>query len=248
MASAICTPCLTPRTLCTLRMVGATFPSEPAIPAMHDASVPKSRCSGAASPVILPMNPLRLGPRRRGMSPTALLIAGVCLIRDRFCPRSFAKPMPGSSTWDHRGMPAASATRDRSARAADTSDTTSSYCVMPCIVSGVPLLCMMTIGTCSLATAGSMPGSNSPPETSFTMSAPAPTAACATAACRVSIEIGTSDASLSFRMTGIVLCSSTSTSTSLAPGRVDSPPTSMTEAPSPTSLSACSTARSADPS
>mmetsp|Transcript_21716 Transcript_21716/g.47343 ORF Transcript_21716/g.47343 Transcript_21716/m.47343 type:complete len:204 (-) Transcript_21716:981-1592(-) len=156
--------------------------------------------------------------------------------------------MPGSSICMHRGIPALSASRDRSNKVAATSDTTSSYFVMLCMVLGFPLMCIKTIGTRNLATVANISGSYVPPETSLTMSAPASIAAFATAAFRVSIEMGISDiCARTFSITGTVLCSSSCIATSLAPGRVDSPPISMMSAPSFTISNAWFAAMSADP-
>mmetsp|Transcript_1919 Transcript_1919/g.5096 ORF Transcript_1919/g.5096 Transcript_1919/m.5096 type:complete len:249 (+) Transcript_1919:1759-2505(+) len=106
-------------------------------------------------------------------------------------------------------------------------------------------MCMSTIGTRSRATVGNMSRSKVPPDTSFTMSAPARTAASATAACRVSIETAVSrHRSRRARMTGTVRRICSSTSISVAPGLVDSPPMSMMVAPSSTISRARATDRS----
>jgi len=51
----------------------------------------------------------------------------------------------------------------------------------------------MIIGTLSFPTVENIVGSCVPPDTSFTISAPASMAAFATTACRVSMDIGTSE-------------------------------------------------------
>src|SRR6266542_1713618 len=68
---------------------------------------------------------------------------------------------------------------------------------------------------------------------SLTMAAPASSAARATMAFVVSIEIGMVERFASYLITGRTLCSSSSADTVAAPpGRVDSPPTAMMSAPS----------------
>jgi hypothetical protein len=67
----------------------------------------------------------------------------------------------------------------------------------------------------------------------LTRLAPAAIAARITSGLLVSIEIGTVTLATSCSITGMTRASSSSTSTSAAPGRVDSPPTSMIAAPSP---------------
>src|SRR5918994_3654574 len=78
--------------------------------------------------------------------------------------------------------------------------------------------------------------------TSLTISAPASSAAAATVAFDVSIEIG-APASARPSSTGPTRRSSSPTVTPSDPGRVDSPPTSSRSAPSPTSSCPCSIAR-----
>ena len=109
-------------------------------------------------------------------------------------------------------------------------------------------MCISTIGTRKRATVGSMLASASPAETSFTMSAPASTAAAATAALRVSTEIATASARCSriAAMTGMTRSISSHAGTAGAPGLVDSPPTSITSAPSETISSARATAAATD--
>ena len=94
-----------------------------------------------------------------------------------------------------------------------------------------PRQCISTHGQPASATTLAMCGSARPPETSLTSAAPASSAAAATAARVVSMLIGT-PAAASSRMTGTTRAISVSASTRPAPGRVDSPPTSMRSAPS----------------
>ena len=94
----------------------------------------------------------------------------------------------------------------------------------------------------ALRTTSNMSGS-APPETSFTIAAPAASASAATLAFRVSIEIGIAGWSSARRsITGRTRSSSSSTETAVEPGRVDSPPTSRMSAPSSTIRVACATA------
>lgn len=70
---------------------------------------------------------------------------------------------------------------------------------------------------------------------SLTITAPAPRAARATSGFRVSIEMGTrTPAARIAATTGSTRSISSAADTSRAPGRVDSPPTSITPAPSAT--------------
>ena len=82
------------------------------------------------------------------------------------------------------------------------------------------------------------------PSTSFTTSAPASIAFAATSAWRVSTERGTEVTAARRVRTGAILAHSASGETAEAPGRVDSPPTSIRSAPSRTSCSAWATAAS----
>ena len=94
------------------------------------------------------------------------------------------------------------------------------------------------------ATTSNIAGS-SPAETSFTMAAPASSAARATSGLRVSTDTGTSGSSSAMRrITGTTRCISSSAGTTSEPGRVDSPPTSSRSAPSATICVACFTASS----
>src|ERR1035437_4249202 len=77
------------------------------------------------------------------------------------------------------------------------------------------------------------------------MLAPAASAARATPDFTVSIEIGTLIWLANRSMTGITRRSSSASATGKAPGRVDSPPTSIISAPCSTSSKACATAAGA---
>jgi hypothetical protein len=102
--------------------------------------------------------------------------------------------------------------------------------------------CITIAGTFDAATTSTMAASRSP-LTSLTTIAPAATAAAATAARRVSMLTATPLAASS-SITGTTRRSSSSAATGTAPGRVDSPPTSIRWAPSSTSWRAWATARS----
>ena len=110
------------------------------------------------------------------------------------------------------------------------------------MVVGSPRICIIIIGMFNSAAVSSACGRVSA-RTSFQMCAPAATAARITSGCEVSIEIMTSCCA-SACTTGMTLRISSSTSTTDAPGRVDSPPTSITVAPSATICNARATAAS----
>src|SRR3989442_453459 len=112
------------------------------------------------------------------------------------------------------------------------------------MVSGVPRMCMRITPTPASATTGVSSGSKARPATSFTTAAPAAMAARATGALRVSTEIGPSRRRASCSITGTTRAISSSTVTGVAPGRVDSPPTSSSSQPSAMSRSAWAMARS----
>ena len=78
--------------------------------------------------------------------------------------------------------------------------------------------------------------------TSLTIEAPAPTAAAMTSGLLVSTDTATSNRDAMRSITGTTRSISTAASTADAPGRVDSPPTSMIEAPSAMSAAARSIA------
>ncbi|AMD55941.1 hypothetical protein ATO49_25600 [Mycolicibacterium fortuitum subsp. fortuitum DSM 46621 = ATCC 6841 = JCM 6387] len=86
-------------------------------------------------------------------------------------------------------------------------------------------------------------GSARPPETSLTICAPFSSATFATSACMVSM-LTVIPWAASASITGATRAASTEGSTRTAPGRVDSPPTSMIAAPAAARASPCSTARS----
>src|SRR5213080_2543391 len=111
------------------------------------------------------------------------------------------------------------------------------------MVAGVPCMCIRTTGTPSRAHRGSIAASAMPAETSFTTSAPAPSAARATSAFIVSTEIGTRTAARTAPSTGSRRRRSSPPGTAIAPGRVDSAPTSSARAPAATISAAASAAR-----
>lgn len=95
-------------------------------------------------------------------------------------------------------------------------------------------MCIRIMVQPSFATVGSMFSSIFPADTSLTMLAPASTAASATEARYVSIEIEISSKADWARMnlmTGRIRASSSSVETCRALGRVDCPPISMIETP-----------------
>ena len=104
---------------------------------------------------------------------------------------------------------------------------------------------MRHTGTPSAAAASSAPSRRSA-RTSLIMPAPAATAARMTSGRLVSIDTGTSTALAIAATTGTTRASSSSTVIGVAPGRVDSPPTSITSAPCSTSCFARATAASID--
>ena len=110
------------------------------------------------------------------------------------------------------------------------------------MVAGVPFMCMRTTAAPERATTSAMAGSERSALVSLTMSAPASSAARATAALVVSTEM---KADVFFRraqMTGTTRPSSSASGTGCEPGRVLSPPTSMMSAPSKASSRPRSTA------
>ncbi len=111
-------------------------------------------------------------------------------------------------------------------------------------------MCMMMKAAPRSASSGHIASSPRPPVTSFTIFAPASKAAAATSAFEVSIESKVSPASSS--IIGITRRFSSATSTGSAPGRVDSPPTSMMLAPLAiifrASASACGAGKNLPPS
>ncbi len=106
-----------------------------------------------------------------------------------------------------------------------------------------PRQCMTTNGTRASATTGTMRASARPPLTSLTRRAPAATDCSATEARMVSTLTMTPSAA-SARTTGSTRRSSSASSTRVAPGRVDSPPTSIRSAPAATRSRPCLTAAS----
>src|SRR3954451_12496379 len=96
-----------------------------------------------------------------------------------------------------------------------------------------------------LATRPASSGSKRNADTSFTMRAPAWSAASATTSLVVSMETRATPPTARRSTTGTTRWSSSSAGTGSAPGRVDSPPTSSISAPSAASSSPCLTAASA---
>lgn len=96
---------------------------------------------------------------------------------------------------------------------------------------GFPCMCMTTMPQAELAHVASIAGSAVRPETSLMIFAPALRAAAATQDFCVSMEMRPSQVSRSDWMRGMVLSISVAAGTGLAPGRVDSPPISMMDAP-----------------
>src|SRR5258705_6940464 len=111
------------------------------------------------------------------------------------------------------------------------------------MVAGVPCLCMNTYPARAPATRGIMSASPRPAVMSLTTVAPASRAAAATEASEVSTLTGTPASEARRRMTGTTRRRCSSAGTGCEPGRVDSPPTSRTEAPAAASSRPCSTAR-----
>ena len=148
----------------------------------------------------------------------------------RFWATVLPKPMPGSRQIRSSGMPCATAKASRSSRNEATSAATSPYRGSACIVRGSPCMCMRQRYAPAPATTPASSGSPRRAVTSLTRIAPRSSAARATAAFDVSIEIGRSPPRRS--RTGTTRRSSSSAETPSEPGRVDSPPTSTIAAPS----------------
>ena len=185
--------------------------------------------SGPASRA--PRKLLRLAPTSSGRprAATASRWASSC----QLCSPRLAKPRPGSSTTRSGSMPAAVAASQALASSSTTAATTPpgpSYVAKSAIRSLCARQCMATYVASEPATTSRIAGSASPPETSLTIRAPASSAAAATSARMVSTET-TAPSAASPEMTGTTRSSSSATTGRVAPGRVDSPPTSRTSAP-----------------
>jgi len=102
-------------------------------------------------------------------------------------------------------------------------------------------MCIRLAARPSSATASTAPG-RCKARTSLTSCAPASATARITSGWLVSTDIGTSVAAATALTVGIRRRSSSSSGTGVAPGRVDSPPISISAAPSATICSACATA------
>ena len=188
------------------------------------------------------MNDLREAPTTTGQPSAAR--SGSAARRRRLEAASLPKPMPGSSRVRSAGIPAAAAAAARPARNSCTSATTSAYAVSRCIVAGSPRMCMRTMPAPRPATTASMRASRAA-VTSLTRDAPAASAAAATSGLEVSTETITAGRRrASAATTGTTRSISSATGTVAAPGRVDSPPTSMTSAPASDMARACATAAS----
>jgi hypothetical protein len=103
-------------------------------------------------------------------------------------------------------------------------------------------MCMMIRAAFFSAASVIISGSARPPVTSLMIDAPASSAPSATAALVVSIEINAETFSRNFAITGTTRASSSFAETGMAPGRVDSPPTSIIPAPSAIIREPCSIA------
>src|SRR3984893_10725052 len=109
------------------------------------------------------------------------------------------------------------------------------------MVRGSPCICTRHTAQPLATTASSAPGSRNA-RTSLMSPAPAALAARMTSALLVSIEMITAVAARSRSITGMTRRNSSAAPTGSAPGRVDSPPTSMSAAPSAAMRTPCSTA------
>ena len=202
-----------------------------------------TRRSAGARPNRRPRKDLREAPTSTARSNEANLSRRA--MRSRQPCGLLPNPMPGSIAWRSAGIPAASAASQHAARVALTSPNKSSYRTFDCIVRGLPRMCMSTTAAPAEAATSRISGSRLPPLTSLTMTAPSSTAAAATAAREVSIEIGRGHPrSRSACRTGTTRASSSSTVTPAEPGRVLSPPMSRTSAPSSIASNARATAAS----
>ena len=179
--------------------------------------------------------------------------------------KALPNPNPGSSTIRSRFTPPICATSAHARSSRFTSITISDTGGNVRHSSGRPRMCISTAPHFNPASVFTIRGSQRNPLTSFTISAPAATAALATFALYVSTEISASG-HFCFRaaMTGITRSSSSFSPTgcfsacccptgavflsadarTLAAGRVDSPPTSTMSAPSRNDCSPYSTAAS----
>ena len=140
------------------------------------------------------------------------------------------KPIPGSRQTRSSGIPAATATASRSSRNAATSSTTSSYRGSTCIVRGSPCMCIrQTYAPASAIDARELRVAAQRGDVVHERErrARAPAVPPRPSTCRSRPGGPTSPSS-----TGMTRRSSSSSETSSAPGRVDSPPTSTSAAPS----------------
>ena len=114
-----------------------------------------------------------------------------------------------------------------------TSSVMSLYSGFFCIVCGVPFMCIKMYGTFNSLMASNIFSSNSHPETSLIIEAPAFTATRATFPRNVSIETMSSGySSIIFSIIGAVLSISSCSEKFSAPDFVEYPPMSIISAPS----------------
>ena len=142
-------------------------------------------------------------------------------------------------------MPVSSQARTRSSKNTLTSATTFPYTGCCCINLGSPNMCIRQTGTERSLAACSAPGRRNA-MTSLISPAPAATDSRITWGLLVSTEIGIGISAAIFSITGTTRSSSCCSGTLCAPGRVDSPPTSMISAPSATISRARQTALSSE--
>mmetsp|Transcript_13748 Transcript_13748/g.31261 ORF Transcript_13748/g.31261 Transcript_13748/m.31261 type:complete len:210 (-) Transcript_13748:805-1434(-) len=115
--------------------------------AIMEPTVAKSLSLASVTPVNFPRKPFRLVPTMIGMSCRWDRILSRFFSNSRLPVMSFAKPIPGSAICSHLGIPASSAALTRSFKLCVTSSTTLVYSVIDSMVSGVPRMCIKTIGT-----------------------------------------------------------------------------------------------------
>ena len=158
----------------------------------------------------------------------------------RFWAGPFPKPKPGSRISCSGGMPSA---RPRAATAAISSRNSSAKLAACSPVATSLRLCITTIGTPRAAASCSISSLERVPQMSFSMCAPASSAAAATSTFWVSAlsaNVGSTRRSRS--MAGISRAISSAAEISVWPGRVDSAPRSSRSVPSRTaSRASCST-------
>ena len=168
----------------------------------------------------------------------------------KFSSIDFPNPKPASRAIRSRAIPNFVAASMRSRQNFKTSAMMSfSFCAfaaawLASIVCEIPRRCIKTIPQSLCAKSGNISASCVAPETSLMMLAPASRAHRATPLFVVSTESGIWTRAASFSRSGRTRRVSSSLETSLAPGRVLSPPMSRMSAPSSTSCNARSTTKS----